>query len=60
MKNIMYIITSCLILGLGTITAYNTITDNNRIEENNNLIKAQTVLDNAKNTEDHFSKINQG
>ena len=46
MKKVIYIITGCLILGIGTIKVYDTMTS---IKENNKLVKAQTVLNNAKN-----------
>ena len=42
MKNTIYIIAGCLILGIGTIKAWDTITGNK-------LTKAQTALNNAKN-----------
>ena len=42
MKNIIYIITGCLILGIGTIKAFDTITSAK-------LVKAQIALNNAKN-----------
>lgn len=42
MKKILYIITGCFIIGIGTIKAYDTITEAK-------LSKAQTALNNAKN-----------
>ena len=42
MKKIIYIISGCLILGLGTIKGYDTIT-------HAELSKARTELNNAKN-----------
>ena len=42
MKKILYIITGCFILGIGTIQAYDTITAAK-------LTKVQAALNNAKN-----------
>ena len=48
MKNIIYIITGCFILGIGTIKAYDTITEAKLAKAQTALNKAQTELNKAQ------------